>query len=260
MDEESCEAHTALALVYYRMDRNWTGAEKEFRRAIELNDGYATAHHQFAMFLAAMTRYEEAETEIRRAYELDPLAPIISTAVGRILHFCRRYDEAIEQFQRTIELHPQFSGVYFDLGVSYGQKGLNQEGLAAFEKLGEYGGDEFTVLIALATSHVKLRDPEKAQSYLDELDRHAENRPLPPSARAILEIMRGNLDLAMDYMEQAFEQDASALAYLQCEPLFDPVRTHPRYAALIKKIGFPQRPGRAGTDFDVRCLPAAESS
>ena len=246
IDEESCEAHTALALVYHRIDRNWTGAEKEFRRAIELNDGYATAHHQFAMFLAAMTRFEEAESEIRRAYELDPLAPIISTAVGRILHFCRRYDEAIEQFQRTIELHPQFSGVYFDLGISYGQKGLNQEALAAFEKLGEYGGDEFTVLITLATSHIKLGDPEKAQSYLDELDRHAETRPLPPSARAILEIMRGNVDLAMDCVEQAFEQDASALAYLQCEPVFDPLRTHPRYAALIERIGFPQGPAARG--------------
>ena len=246
MDEESCDAHTALALVSFRTDRNWADAEKEFRRAIELNDGYATAHHQFAMFLAAMNRFEEAEAQIRRAYELDPLAPIIGTAVGRILHFCRRYDEAIEQFQRTIELHPQFSGVYFDLGVSYAQKGLNQEALAAFEKLREYGGDEFTVLIALATSHLQMGDPEKAQSYLDELDRLAQTRPLSPPGRAILEIARGNLDRAMDHLEQAFDENASALAYLQCEPLFDPVRTHPRYAVLIERIGFPQGPAARG--------------
>ena len=238
-DESSSDAHTALALVYFRKDWNWVGTEKEFRRAIELNDGYATAHHQFAMFLAAVNRLDEAELEIRRARELDPLAPIIGTALGRILHFCRRYDEAIEQIQRTIELHPRFSGAYFDLGVSYSQKGLHPQALEAFGKLREFGGDPVTGL-TLAMSYTRMGNPEKAQVYLDELDRLGETRHLAPTPRAILELVRGNLELALDYLDEAYAQHAPALVYVQCEPLFDPIRKHPRYAALIRKIGFPQ--------------------
>ena len=240
IDESSSDAHTALALVYFRKDWNWAGAEKEFRRAIELNDGYATAHHQFAMFLAAVNRLEEAELEIRRARELDPLAPIIGTALGRILHFCRRYDEAIKQIQRTIELHPQFSGAYFDLGVSYSQKGLHQQALEAFGKLRELGGDQVMGLMTLAMSYTRMGNPEKAQVYLDELDRLGETRHLAPLPRAILEIVRGNLELALDYLDEGYARHAPALVYVQCEPSFDPIRTHPRYAALIRKIGFPQ--------------------
>ena len=240
IDESSSDAHTALALVYFRKDWNWAGAEKEFRRAIELNDGYATAHHQFAMFLAAVNRLDEAELEIRWAHELDPLAPIIGTALGRILHFRRRYDEAIEQIQRTIELHPRFSGAYFDLGVSYSQKDLHQQALEAFRKLREFGGDQVAGLMTLAMSYTRMGNPEKAQIHLDELDRLGETRHLAPSPRAILEIVRGNLDLALDYLDEAYAQHAPALVYVQCEPLFDPIRTHPRYAALIRRIGFPQ--------------------
>ena len=122
-DESSAEAHLALALVYYRADWDWENADREFKRAIEINDGYATGHHQYAMFLAALKRLDEALAEIRKAQELDPLSLIINTAVARILHFSRRFDEAIEQSRRTLELNPQFALGYFDIGVAYGQIG-----------------------------------------------------------------------------------------------------------------------------------------
>ena len=244
MDESSSDAHTALALVYYRKDWNWSAAEKEFRRAIELNDGYATAHHQFAMFLAAINRLDEALSEIRRAYELDPLAPIIATAVGRILHFCRRYDEAINQFRKTMELHPEFSGAYFDLGVSYGQKGLYREALETFEQLRQFGGDVVRELATMAIAYIRLGDRGKARSYLDELERVAETRRLSPTTWAILEMAQGNLDRAFDYFEEAHSRHDPTLVYIQCEPTFDDLRTHPRYGELIERIGFPRAPGR----------------
>ncbi len=118
VDDSCAEAHVALALIFYRLDWDWKRAEQEFRLALERNQSLATAHHQYAMFLASVSRFEEALAEIRKAHELDPLSPIIGTAVGRILHFARRFDEALDQCLRTIELSPQFPGAYFDSGLT----------------------------------------------------------------------------------------------------------------------------------------------
>ncbi|MEE8349492.1 MAG: protein kinase, partial [Acidobacteriota bacterium] len=162
LDNSSAEAHVALALVYYRLDWAWEKAEVEFRRALELNEGLAIAHHQYAMFLASIRRYDEALTEIRRAHELDPLSPIISTAVGRILQFAGRYDEAIDQGKRTLELHSQFTGAYFDLGLAYIQKDMYPEASAILRKLGELPGGRKGEMMEMAVVHSRMGQKEKA--------------------------------------------------------------------------------------------------
>ncbi len=115
LDDTLAEAHASLGYAEVNYDWDWAGGEKEFKRAIELNPGYATAHHWYALYLAASGRLDEATSEIKRAQELDPLSLIINSNLGRILYFARKYDQAIEQFRKTIELDPNFADTHIRL-------------------------------------------------------------------------------------------------------------------------------------------------
>ena len=238
-DETCAEAHLALALVHYRADWDWAKAERRFRRAIEINDGYATGHHQYAMFLAAMNRLEQALAEIRRAHELDPLSLLISTAVGRILHFSRRFDEAIEQCRRTIEMNPQFPLAHFDVAIAYGNVGRYSEAIEAFKKWAELLGDTDLAKGGLAVIYAEMGEREKALQLAVELAAAAETRAVSPMTQAIVYVRLGELDKAMDFLEEAYARRDSPLVYLRVEPTFDPIRVHPRYPKLIEKIGLP---------------------
>ncbi len=240
LDDSCAEAHTALGLVHCRKDWNWSEADKEFRKGIELNDGYANGHHQYAMFLAQVKRLEEALHEVRRAHELDPLSLIISTGVGRILHFNRRYDEALEQFKRTIELDPLFAGTYFDLGVTYGLLGRYEEALESLGKLSKLsGGERLREWTTRAVVYAQMGEHDKAHSLVKEVVAAAGRRHIPGFTRAILEMTLGHEDEAMEFLNQAYEDREASLVYLQCEPFFDPMRKHAAYPALVKKMGFP---------------------
>ena len=238
-DENSAEAHLALALVYYRADWNWESAEREFRRAIEINDGYATGHHQYAMFLAALGRSDEALSHIRKARELDPLSLIINTAVARILHFSRRFEEAIEQSRRTLELNPQFALGYFDIGVAYAKLGKVEESTAAFKKASELSGNEVSRIHTEATTCAMIGDLKRARELFEKLKEGSKTNYVSPVVLAVVPMLLGDLDAAFELLDQAYADKANALVYLNVEPFFDPLRADPRYAKLIKKMGFP---------------------
>ena len=241
VDDSCAEAHVALALVYYRLDWDWERAEQEFRFALERNEGLATAHHQYAMFLASLNRSDEALAEIRQAHELDPLSPIISTAVGRILHFCHRFDEAIDQCQRTFELHPRFTGAHFDMGFTYLVKGMYPEAREAFKKPSEISGNPKRGLMELAWVHGAMGEREKAFSLLDQLRELSTSETLPGMPLAILHIGLGEMEKAIEVLEEGYAQRDSNLLYVQCEPRLDPLRSDPRFQDLVNRMGF-QRP------------------
>jgi adenylate cyclase len=116
IDEKLAEAHTSLGRVKRDYDWDWTGAEQEFKRAIELNPNYPSAHQWYAVYLSALGRHQEAIEEIKRALELDPLSLAVNSVTARVLYLARRYDEAIEQSHRTIEMDPRFATAYQNLG------------------------------------------------------------------------------------------------------------------------------------------------
>ena len=122
LDESLAEAHNSLAYAKLYYDWDWNGAEKEFRRALELNPNYAIAHHWYHEYLVAMGRFEEGHSQILRAQELDPLSLMISADVGWGFYFARRYDDALEQLRKTLELEPNFVMAHFILGLTYLQK------------------------------------------------------------------------------------------------------------------------------------------
>ena len=236
LDDSCAEAHVALALVYYRLDWNWKGAEEEFRLALELNDGLAIAHHQYAMYLASVKRWDEALAEINRAHELDPLSPIISTAVARILHFSRRFDEAIDQCQRTLELNSEFLGAYFDLGLTYIEKRMYPEAIAALKKLGELSGDPKRGLMELTWTYSRMGERAKALKLLKKLTALSKTEDLPRVSLAFLHIELGDQDRAFELLEDGYVLKDSNLVYLQCEPKFDPIRDDPRFHDLLRRM------------------------
>jgi len=244
LDPDRAEPHVALALVRLRADWDWTGAEQAFVRALEINDGYAVAHHQFALFLALVLRLDEAVAHVRRALELDPLSLLISTAVGRILHFARRYDEALEQCERTSQLDPTFVPALFDQVITHGISGNARRARLLIDRINELNADPAREAILLCRFHAMVGEREQALDQYAKMEEIARDRPLSPVLFGLSDLSLGDTEKAMKRFELAAESHDSLLVYLQCEPAYDPLREHPRYPALIRKIGFPPPPGR----------------
>jgi tetratricopeptide (TPR) repeat protein len=193
------------------------------------------------MFLAMHLRLEEARKEIAIAHELDPLSLIISTAVGRVLHFSRRYDQAIEQCKRTIALDENFAPAYFDLAVSCMAIGDLDNSLAAIEKMHELDQNPLRHNMMMAFVLAEKGDDAAALEWKERFMALAGQMHVPPTLFALLEGRLGNVDHAIELVEQAIENHDSTLVYLQCESAWDPIRKHPRYPVLLAKLGFQPR-------------------
>ena len=237
LDPDCAEAHVALAMVIYRVDWDFAGAEEHYRRALEINEGYATAHHQYAMLLATLSRLDEALEQIGLAQALDPLSLIISTAKGRILHFARRFGEAIEQCRRTLDLDPDFVPAYFDLCVAYGQTGQFDEARDALTRMDELEHNPLRSDTMMARYLGMIGETEKARDLLDKLIEQRIARYVTPLNLAIIYLGLGDTENAMREMEMACEQRDPSIVYVRCEPAFDALHVHPRFPALIEKIG-----------------------
>lgn len=239
LNPNRAEGYVPLAQVELRADWDWEGAERNFRRAVELNPNYATGRHQYAMFLAFSNRLDEAREQIARARELDPLSPIISTAVGRILHFSRDYDGAIAQFRRTLELDPVFVQAIFDLLVAYGVTGRRAEALEAIEQIALLAPEPGRIAFIRARFLALDGDLEASRVQLAKIEATYRDPPVSPVLFAILYMGLGEIERAMDLLFEGAQKKDALLVYLQCEPTYDPIREHPRYGELIRRVGFP---------------------
>jgi tetratricopeptide (TPR) repeat protein len=155
LDDSLAEAHTSLAFVTLYYDRHWANAEREFRRAIELNPNYANGHHWYGEFLSLIGRHEEAIAESERARELDPLSNIINTWVGSRYLYAREYDKAIEQYRNAMEMDPGFVPVHLVLGEALEQKHMYQEAIAELEKAVSLSGGSPVYMASLAHACVR---------------------------------------------------------------------------------------------------------
>lgn len=236
------EPYVALALVRLRADWDWAGSEESFRRAIELNDGYATAHHQYAMYLAMVMRLDKARREIRRAHELDPLSLLISTAVGRILHFSRRYEEAVEQCRRTVQMAPDFLPAQFDLLISLAMLDQAEEAYRIIQRMEELLADPVRQAVLLGRYHAIVGETEEAERQRGILSELAKKHPVSPVIFALIDIALNRIDDAVELLHEGADQRDDLLVYLQCEPAYDAIREHRRYPDLIRKVGFPPLP------------------
>lgn len=241
LDETSAEGHSALAMLVL-FDFKFKESEEEFRRAIELNPNYATAHHWFGnSLLVTLGRFDEAIKEGERAVELDPLSLIINADLGSTLMIARRYDEAIAQLRRTLALDGNFGYAHWNLGEALYLKGDIPAAISEYEKAAALDGDP-QILALLGRAYADTGKREQALEILQKLNEKGQQHYVRKYLYTVVYTGLGDKATAIDYLEKANEDgDSPDTTWLKVDPIFDPLRNEPRFQQLIAKM-FPPNP------------------
>jgi tetratricopeptide (TPR) repeat protein len=239
IDGTLAEAHSSLAEVKTYYDYDWLGAEREFQRAIELNPSYSTAYQWYAEYIALMGRHDESIIMGKRALELDPLSPIAATNLAGFFWLARQYDEAIERYQKVLEMEPDFMVAHLFLGLAYAEKGLYNEALVEFQKGIELsGGDDSPFSGWLGRVYCWTGKKKQAKIILESVIESSKKRYISPLGIALIYLGLGQNEQAFEWLEKAYEEKDHWMAALKVYPMFDSVRSDPRFKALLKKMGF----------------------
>lgn len=237
LDPTLAAAHASLAYATMYYDRDWAGAEKRFRRAIELNPSDVTAHQWYGEFLVAMGRFDEATAEMKKAQQLDPFSLVVNSALAFSFHYGRRYDLAIEQYRKVIEMDPGFVVGHYGLGLAYEQKREYKQALDEFKKAIVLLGGETDAIAAVG--HVQAAQGSKAQAreIVGRLKTLARQKYVSPVNVAVLLLSLRENDEAFQWLEKAYQERSGWLIFLRVDPRFDSVRSDPRFNELLKRIG-----------------------
>jgi len=240
MDDTLAEAHTALARVRAGYEWDWVGAEKEYQRALELNPNLAWPHDAYGQFLARQGRQAKAQAEIRRAQELDPLSPLTHTHAGNVFYFARQYDQAISQMRRALELDPNFPLAHRGLWLAYERKGLYQEAVAEHLSALALGGRRENEIAALRNSYATAGIRGYWTKVLDSYKQQCKEGGGSAYGIASFYARLGDKSQALQWLAKAFEERAIHLVDLKEDPVFDGLRSDPRFADLVRRLNFPQ--------------------
>ncbi len=238
LDDSLAEAHTSLGFVYTIYDWKWAAAEKEFRKALELNPNYAPGHGWYSWLLAAVGRPSEGLRESRLAMELDPLSPMILTNAGWTSMISRQPDEGVVPLRRAIELEPGLGMAHATLAIVYAQQGLRAEALAAARTAQQV--DHSPLVMAMAGGAIaKAGDLAEARQVLDRVTEIAKTHSVCPYEIGVIHAHLGQTDDAFRLIEKAFQVRSQCLPFLKVDPQFDPIRGDPRYEEMVRRLAFP---------------------
>jgi tetratricopeptide (TPR) repeat protein len=236
LDGGLAETHVSMGWVSLYYDWDWVAAGKHFERAIALNPNSPLAHFEYANYLSALGRSNESITETQRGLDLDPVSPSLHSGLAFQLYASRRFDRAIEQYRKTLELDPSFPPARFGLGFAYAAKGMYRKALAEFEKLPLDQRD-----VCLAYVHARMGETGQALRILDELKTRSKQSYVPASAFAMIYLGLEDKDQAFTWLEKAYEERSFRfLASVKVDPLWDPLRSDPRFADLLCRLSLPQ--------------------
>ncbi len=239
IDDSLAEAHVSLAGLLESYEHDFSGAEKEFKKAIELNHGYATAHHWYALFLSDQGRHDEAIEEIMQARELDPISPRINANVGgEILYNARKYDQAIDELKKSIKLFPDHAANFVNIGKAYTQVGRYREAISAFNRGLALQPEIAGFILGPAYCYALSGHRDEAQKRLNKIIDNSKKMYVSPTEIARVYIGLGDKEQAFIWLDKAFSENDGRLTILKVDPTFDPLRSDPRFTALLKKIGF----------------------
>ena len=237
MDDSLAEAHTSLAYARWLGDLDWPGAEREFKRALELKSSYVMAHEWYAEYLAALGRHEEALAEIKRAQQLDPLSVPVNRAVGWVLYFARRYDQSIEELQKALAMNPEFLGARLVLWWVWIAKGTYGDAIADITREADRPGLRTVKKLMLSYAHTAAGNREMAEGILWELEPKLAGDNRLALLSAILLTAMDAKDRAFEQLERAYQVREPGLLFLKVAPWADALRSDPRYGALVEKLG-----------------------
>jgi TolB-like protein/DNA-binding winged helix-turn-helix (wHTH) protein/Flp pilus assembly protein TadD len=235
LDNNLGEAHNSLAFCLDGFDWDFAVAEKEFRRAIELNPSYATAHHWYAWHLSLLGRNSEAISEMKKAKDLDPLSLIINADLAELYLIAHSYDESIQQSRKTIEMDANFALAHNQLAQAYLQKRMFDEAIAELQKAIKISGGSPTFTANLARTYAAMGRRNEAIELLDDLRKHSSPGYSRASEIAAVYVALGDNDRAMTWLEKGFDERFNPGVLLR--PGFDPIRADPRFQNLLRRIG-----------------------
>jgi serine/threonine protein kinase/tetratricopeptide (TPR) repeat protein len=239
LDDALAEAHASRGQIL-RADRDWQGEEREYRRAIELNPSYATAHQWYATLLTALARHDEASKEIASAVDLDPLSHAISVTSGIVRFLARDYEGALEEFNRTLELAPRFFSVHAWLLLLWSELGEHDRAFQAWESMRQFHPDPRLAHSSKAYIHARAGDGETALEIVRRQDAGTSDR----GWEGVIHAQLGDADEAFRLLEEALDDPSwrlfvlqrNLLFYLKVGPWFDPIRDHPRFEGLLRRL------------------------
>jgi TolB-like protein/DNA-binding winged helix-turn-helix (wHTH) protein/Flp pilus assembly protein TadD len=235
IDDSRAEAHTSLALITENYDRDWQTAEKEFRRAIQLDPNYATAHHWYAECLSFQGRFDEAFRESERARQLDPLSLIIATDNGAIRYYSRQYDRAIQQFRSVLAMEPSFPRAHMVI-FAYVETGMFREALDETEKWRHSDGAHVWEVEAYV--YGRSGQPAQARRAMAKWEKLNPRRQAPVTAMVLTAyVALGNREQAIVLLQRLSLQHSNIMTTLKVEPAFDPLRSDPRFQDLLRRAG-----------------------
>ncbi len=237
LDNALGEAHNSLAFVLDGFDWDLDSGGKEFRRAIELNPGYATAHHWYAWHLALLGRYDEAIVEMKKAESVDPLSLIINADLAEVLVLAHSYDESMRQSRKTIEMDPNFAMAHNQLAQAYLQEHMYKEAVAELQKAVQLSGGSPTCIANLARAYTLSGQRSEAMKLLNDLKSSSTARNSHASEVAAIYASLGDKDEAINWLEKGYAERFNPGVLIR--PGFDPLRTDPRFQDLVHRVGLP---------------------
>jgi len=237
LDPALDEAHLSLANAYLHYDWDWAAAEREFKKALELNPSNPRAHEWHGHFLIVRGKPQEALNEMKHARELDPLNEIMNSAYIEAYYYSRQYDQAIEQGRRALELYPNSFYIQFWLGSAYREKKMYPEAIATFGRAKAASGNNPWMVLALGHAYSVSGNTAEAKNAITELERISRTRYVPALYTAVIYIGLGDKDKAFQWLNKAFAERTDRLVYLNAEPVADPLRSDPRFRDLARRIG-----------------------
>jgi len=235
LDDSLAEAHASLASVAQNLDWDWATAEREYRRAIELNPNYATAHHWYAECLALQGRFNEALVEVAKARELDPLSLIIGADYGSILYFSRNYGQAIQQFHTVLEMDPNFPRAHM-ISYAYVEEGRFPEAIEAIEEWRSNDGHADWVWPIKAYVYGRWGKRAEAEHAIQEMIKSNRKAKIDPSMFVVSNLRLGNKKEAMVWLEKAFAERSPFITALKVDPIYEPLHTEDRFHSILKKM------------------------
>lgn len=239
LDESLAEAHTSLAIVKSQYDWEWEEAEREYRRAIELNPSYPRAHHLYGILLTETGRHEEAAVELNRAKELDPLDTGIAVTSFYPYHYAppsaRQPDRVIKELREIIAAEPEFWSAHIMLGLAYEQKGMPGEAIAEF-RIAEQMDKTAGILAFLGHAYALAGRRKEAEQVLDELDKRSGHGHVSALTRAIVYAGLRDTDQALAWLEQGYEARDEEIDLIKVDPIFDGLHSDPRFQSLLRRM------------------------
>jgi TolB-like protein/DNA-binding winged helix-turn-helix (wHTH) protein/Tfp pilus assembly protein PilF len=238
LDDSLGQAHTSLAFALDLYGWDWDAAEEEYKLAIKLNPGYATAHHWYAWHLMVTGRSSEGILEQRKAENLDPLSLIISADMADALCIAHRYDESVQESKKTLEMDPGFAVAHYELGQAFTQKHMYDEAIAEFQRAIDLSGHSGAFDSNLAYVYAVSGRKEEATQIVKNLEARHDENPSTDANVALIYVGLGDQDQAMNWLGKAYEARFNPSILLR--PVFDPLRSDARFQGLLRRIGLPQ--------------------